>query len=104
MSPPENQSAPLSLPRSVRSSRTPGAALKRALFGIAPEETSFARRGFRGDSAAVRERLEAVGRSFAVGYHGGLEESGPGAPAAIAAASTGSSTASTAASPTRERG
>jgi hypothetical protein len=51
--------------------------VKRALFGIAPEETSFARRGFRGDFAAVRERLEGVGGSFAAGYHAALEESAP---------------------------
>jgi len=50
--------------------------LKRALFGIAPEETSFARRGFRGGSAAVRERLERVGSCFVAGYHAGLEEAG----------------------------
>jgi hypothetical protein len=57
--------------------RSPAAAVKRALFGIAPEETSFARRGFRGDFGAVRERLEGVGGSFVAGYHAALEESPP---------------------------
>ena len=80
-----NRSAPLSVSGTGRRSRSPGAVLRRALFGISPVETSFARRGFRGDSAAVRERLEGVGLSFAAGYHAGLEESGPEAPAAIAA-------------------
>jgi predicted secreted protein len=51
--------------------------VKRALFGIAPEETSVVRRGFRGDLAAVRERLEGVGGSFVAGYHAALEESAP---------------------------
>jgi enediyne biosynthesis protein E3 len=71
----EDRSTPLSYPE-VPTARSSGAALKRALFGIAPEETSFARRRFRGDSAAVRERLETVGGCFATGYHAGLEEAG----------------------------
>ena len=51
--------------------------MKRTLFGISPAETSFTRRGFRGDFTAVRERLEGVGGSFVAGYHAGLEESAP---------------------------
>jgi enediyne biosynthesis protein E3 len=65
----------LGLPRSQ--SRPRGASLKRAIFGISPRETSFAHRGFRGDSAAVRERLEEVGRCFVTGYHAALEEDRP---------------------------
>jgi enediyne biosynthesis protein E3 len=57
--------------------RPRGASLKRALFGISPRETSFALRGFRGDHAAVRERLEEVGRCFTAGYHAALEEDRP---------------------------
>lgn len=49
----------------------------RRLLGIAPHETSFARRGFRCDSAAVRQRLEGVGACFVHGYHAGLEVAGP---------------------------
>jgi hypothetical protein len=65
------------------SRRTPGAALKRALFGIAPGETSFARRGFHdAGEAPLRERLENVGRCFVAGYHAALEESGEAATAA----------------------
>lgn len=45
----------------------------RRLLGISPRETTFARRGFRCDSAAVRERLEQVGRCFLAGYLRGLE-------------------------------
>jgi hypothetical protein len=48
----------------------------RRLFGIAPGETSFQRRGFRWDSEAVRERLEGVAGRFVEGYHAALEESG----------------------------
>ncbi len=52
--------------------------MKRALFGISPEETSFARRRFRGGTGtAVRERLEQVGLCFVAGYHAALEESAP---------------------------
>ncbi len=69
----EDRTTPLPHPQT---SSSLGAVLKRALFGIAPEETSFARRRFRGDSAAVRERLERVGSCFVAGYHAGLEEPG----------------------------
>jgi len=48
----------------------------RRVLGIAPEETSFARRGFRCDSDAVRERLEEVGRCFVHGYLLALETDG----------------------------
>ncbi|HEX6898293.1 MAG TPA: DUF1702 family protein [Thermoanaerobaculia bacterium] len=65
----------LGLPRPQVRSR--GASLKRALFGISPGETSFTRRGFRGDFAVVRERLEEVGRCFTAGYHAALEEDRP---------------------------
>ncbi len=58
-------------PRAVRFS------FRRALLGISAEETSFARRRFRGDSAAVRERLEEVGRCFVLGYNAALEEDRP---------------------------
>ncbi len=69
----EDRSTPLTYPEA---SPSPRAILKRALFGISPAETSFARRGFRGDSGVVRERLETVGRCFVAGYHAGLEEPG----------------------------
>ncbi len=48
--------------------------LARRLFGIAPSETSFERRGFRWDSDAVRQRLEGVAGRFVEGYHDALEE------------------------------
>jgi hypothetical protein len=54
-----------------------GAALRRALFGIRPGETSFERRGFRTDSEALRERLETVGDCFVIGYHAALAEDRP---------------------------
>jgi hypothetical protein len=75
--PTRDRDTTLAYPEPRRPHRPPGAAVKRALFGIAPEETSFARRGFRGDFTAVRERLEGVGGSFAAGYHAALEESAP---------------------------
>lgn len=56
--------------------------VRRLLFGIAPDETTFARRGFRGGSGGVRERLEQIPRVFAQGYHAALETNDPGALAA----------------------
>ncbi len=47
--------------------------VSRRVLGISPEETSFARRGFRCDSDAVRAHLEEVGRCFVHGYLRGLE-------------------------------
>lgn len=60
----------------------PARPLSRRLFAIAADETSFARRGFRCDSAEVRARLEGVASTFVEGYHAALEDSRPGALAA----------------------
>ena len=54
-----------------------GVALRRALFGIDPGDTTFERRGFRGEAEAVRGRLEEVGRCFVRGYHAALDEDRP---------------------------
>ena len=54
-----------------------GATLRRALFGINPLDTSFARRGFRGEAGPVRDRLERVGQSFVQGYHAALADDRP---------------------------
>lgn len=51
--------------------------LRQRLLGIAPEETSFVRRGFRCRDARVRERLEQVGGAFVSGYHAALAEDRP---------------------------
>jgi hypothetical protein len=50
--------------------------LARRALGIDPQETSFARRGFRCDNRELRERLEEVGRTFVAGYHAALETDG----------------------------
>ncbi|HVT14607.1 MAG TPA: DUF1702 family protein [Thermoanaerobaculia bacterium] len=47
--------------------------LRRKILGIAPDEVLFARRRFRCDEDAIRERLEEVGRSFVRGYTAALE-------------------------------
>lgn len=70
-------SSTLHLPQTSAPPKTLGAGLRRALFGIPAKETSFEKRGFRGDSAAVRGRLEAVGHHFVLGYHAALEETRP---------------------------
>jgi len=59
--------------------RSLGSTLRLRLFGIAPEETTFRRRGFRGATLAAREHLEQVGPAFAAGYHAALVEGGGGA-------------------------
>jgi hypothetical protein len=51
--------------------------LTRRVLGIAPREVSFARRRFRCDSAAVRQRLEGAAASFVAGYHLALEGDDP---------------------------
>ena len=47
--------------------------LNRAIFGISPEEATFARRGFRDAEPAKRAHLEQIGRTFIGGYLAGLE-------------------------------
>ncbi len=47
--------------------------LRRRLFGISLEETSFARRCFWDSEPAARQRLEQVGCVFLQGYHAALE-------------------------------
>ncbi|WP_205678725.1 DUF1702 family protein [Aquisphaera insulae] len=47
--------------------------LRKRVFGIDPEETSFARRGFRGGDKRIEEHLQGVGRRFLRGYHAALE-------------------------------
>jgi enediyne biosynthesis protein E3 len=71
---PDDRIASLSLSPAVPAPRSLAAALRRRIFGISPEETTFARRGFRCEEAAVRERLEKVGRCFVQGYNAVLEE------------------------------
>jgi hypothetical protein len=67
--------AELSLP--TASASRPGRRLLRRLLGLNPADTSFARRRFRGDYAAVRERLERVGATFVRGFNEALEEDRP---------------------------
>jgi hypothetical protein len=50
--------------------------LRRRLFGLSPEEASFARRGFQEGAAEARQRLEQIGCTFLQGYHAALEEDG----------------------------
>src|SRR5262245_44688649 len=57
--------------------RSPLRRLARAVFAIPPRETSFAARGFRWDSEAVRERLEGIAETFVRGYHAALEVDPP---------------------------
>jgi hypothetical protein len=72
----EESTISLGPPKASRRSAL-GAWLRRRLFGISPAETSFARRRFRGDATAVRERLEMVGGCFVRGYNAALEEDRP---------------------------
>jgi hypothetical protein len=56
--------------------------LRRLLFGVAPREWAFARRGFPDHDPAKRPHLEQVIRSFVDGYHTTLDD---GDPATLAA-------------------
>lgn len=55
------------------------ARFRRLLFGIPPEETTVAKRGFRASDPAARRRIEQVGQTFVHGYHTGLEGTQPAA-------------------------
>jgi len=53
-----------------RTNRIPSLnSLRQSIFSIAPEEATFARRGFQCDDAQTQERLERVGHTFLEGYH-----------------------------------
>src|SRR4051794_26900311 len=77
----EDRTTALALPQDAPRPRSLRAGIKRALFGIDPRETTFARRGFHVSGneaeAPVRERLERVGATFVTGYHAALEEERP---------------------------
>jgi hypothetical protein len=73
----EDRTTALALPQDAPRPRSLRAGIQRALFGIDPRETSFARRGFHGEAGPVRERLERVGVCFVQGYHAALEEERP---------------------------
>ena len=49
--------------------RSAAGRLRRRILGIADEEASSARRGFRGGDEALRRHLDAIGRAFLHGYH-----------------------------------
>ena len=72
-----SQSASLDLSQAGTRPSWIGVAVRRALFSIDPGETTFERRGFRGEAEAVRGRLEEVGRCFVRGYHAALDEDRP---------------------------
>lgn len=55
-------------------------SLRRRCLGLRPEETSFARRGFRGTNLELRAGLERAAATFVAGYHAALEH---GAPTAV---------------------
>src|SRR5690349_3300075 len=51
----------------------PSRRVCRCLFGLSPEEATFARRGFYVGDSGARQHLEHIGQTFLVGYHLGLE-------------------------------
>jgi hypothetical protein len=50
---------------------------RRRVLGISEADVSFQKRGFRGASAFMRNRLENVGGAFLAGYHFALESDSP---------------------------
>ena len=57
--------------------RSAAGRLRRRILGIADEEATAARRGFRGGDGEVRRHLDAIGRAFLHGYHASLEDDRP---------------------------
>jgi hypothetical protein len=51
--------------------------LRRRIFGLSPEEATFARRGFHASDAGARQYLEHIGYTFLEGYHAALEDAQP---------------------------
>lgn len=51
--------------------------LRKRIFGISPEEVTFARRGFRTGEDKVQQRLEQIGYTFLQGYHAALLDDEP---------------------------
>jgi hypothetical protein len=51
-----------------------GRIVKHRLFGIAPDEALFARRGFRPADPRKQARLEDIGRTFVAGYRIALDD------------------------------
>jgi hypothetical protein len=49
------------------------AGLRRAAFGIAPDETTFRARGFQPGRPEAQAKLEKIGSTFVAGYHAALE-------------------------------
>jgi enediyne biosynthesis protein E3 len=47
-------------------------SFRKLLFGISPDETTFAKRGFHANSDQVRQHLENIGETFVYGYHAAL--------------------------------
>jgi hypothetical protein len=52
--------------------------LRRAVFGIRPEETTFRKRGFRPGRPEAQMRLENIGSTFVSGYHTALQSDNSG--------------------------
>ncbi len=48
--------------------------LRKNLFNISLEETTFARRGFRECTPQIQQHLERVGATFLQGYHAAIED------------------------------
>jgi len=52
-------------------------SLRKLIFGIPPDETTFEKRGFTAISHEVQQRLETIGETFVYGYHCALEYDDP---------------------------
>ena len=57
----------------LNSRKTVWGPIRKLLFGISTDATTFAARGFRGGAAGAREHLEKIGPAFTLGYHAALE-------------------------------
>src|SRR5438128_1580806 len=57
--------------------------LRRTAFGIAPDETTFRKRGFRPGRLEAQTKLEQIGGTFVSGYHAALDSQDTGDLAAL---------------------
>lgn len=58
-------------------------SIRKLIFGISPDETTFARRGFEGGDPELRGYLESIGQTFVLGYHAALVDNDPPALEAV---------------------
>lgn len=65
------------LPKGVQDMVSATTWVKKRVFRLSPEETTFAGRGFRIGVTAIQKRLEKIGQTFVHGYNAALTDDDP---------------------------